>query len=235
MTTTSVHRLGGEIRLDERISWRAPGAEGTQQVSCYLIVGAAGAVLVDTGIRLHENVILERLGSLLPAGTPLSVLLTRTEMESCLNLPIIEERFGVEAVWYTGGITVPRSTAEVRRVSVEPGTSLWIEPYPTLRLELISPMLRLLPTLWVHEPHSGALLTSDGFTHGDRPVESGLHKFQWFRRAETSAIAAHVRQVVAERSIRFIAPGYGEPFTGEDRVRAEAEALAVTLERIGLS
>lgn len=231
--TTTVHRLGGEIDLDERVSWCPPDLRAAQPVSCFLIAGETGALLVDTGIRAHQDAVLDALGELVDRSVPLSVLLTRTEMECCLNLPAIEERFPIEAVWYTGGITVPRSRAEVRRVSVEPGTSRWVEPHPGLRIELISPLLRLLPTLWVHEPETGTLLTSDGFTHGDGPAENGLAKFRWFTRAETGPIAEHVRAVVAERDIRRIGPGYGRPFEGAE-VDVQTEALAQAIERIGL-
>lgn len=237
VTTTSVHRIGGEIALDHTVSWAPPGASGSQEVSAYLVRGASGAVLVDTGLRLHEDAVLAQLSELLEDGQPLSVLLTRTEMECCLNLPAIEAAFGLDAVWYTGGITVPRSHAEVRRVSVEPGTSQWVEPYPGLRLELISPMMRLLPTLWVYEPETASLLTSDAFTHGGvdgRPVESGLQKFAWFTRAETTAIAAHVRRVVEERPVALIGPGYGSPFEGANTVTAQALMLAVAIEKVGV-
>lgn len=234
MSTTTVHRLGAEIDLDERVSWCPPGVRASQLVSCYLIIGDAGALLVDTGIRVHEREVLDALGGLYDGRVPLSVLLTRTEMECCLNLPAIEARFPIDAVWYTGGITVPRSRAEVRRVSVEPGTSQWIEPHPGMRIELISPMMRLLPTLWVYEPETGTLLTSDAFTQGDGPPENGLAKFRWFTRADTGDIAAHVRSVVGERRISLIGPGYGRPFEGEE-VAAQSAALAAAIERIGLS
>ena len=234
MSATTVHCLGGDIDLDERVSWCPPGVRASQPVSCYLIIGETGALLVDTGIRAHEQEVLAALQELYDGGVPLSVLLTRTEMECCLNLPAIESRFPIDAVWYTGGITVPRSHAEVRRVSVEPGTAQWIEPHPGMRIELISPMMRLLPTLWVHEPETGTLLTSDAFTHGDGPAENGLAKFRWFTRAETGDIAAHVRSVIAERRISLIGPGYGRPYEGEE-VAEQTAALAAAIERIGLS
>ncbi|WP_193598281.1 hypothetical protein [Microbacterium sp. YJN-G] len=234
MSSVTVHRIGGEIELDDRVSWCPPGVRASQPVSCYLIVGETGMLLVDTGIRAHEIEVLAALRELYDDALPLSMLLTRTEMECCLNLPAIEKRFPIEAVYYTGGITVPRSRAEVRRVSVEPGSSQWIEPHPGMRIELISPLMRLLPTLWVHEPETGTLLTSDAFTHGDGPAENGLAKFRWFSRAETGGIAAHVREVVADRRIVAIGPGYGRPFQGEE-VAVQAAALADAIERIGLS
>ena len=234
---TRVHRLGGEILLDERVSWCPPGVRRNQPVNAYLIRGEKGSVLVDSGVRLHERQILAQLEDLLAPGEPLTILLTRTEMECCLNIPAIEARFPVAAVWYTGGITVPRSTAPVRRISVEPGTSLEVEVAEGLVLELVSPLFRLLPTLWVFDRASGVLLTSDAFTHGDGspnpdPAE-GLVKFAWFRAADTAPIAADVRRAVGTRPVTAIGPGYGLPFVGRDECRHAAEALAERLEAVG--
>lgn len=234
MPAITITRLGGDIELDERVSWCPPATRGSQPVSCYLIQSPTGDLLVDTGLRLHEEAVLADIDRLHDRSRPLSVLLTRTEMECCLNLPAIEERFGLHEVWYTGGITVPRSHAAVRRVSVEPGSSSWIEPHPGLRLELISPLVRLLPTLWVYEPESATLLTSDAFTHGQGPIDDGLAKFSWFRRAVTTPIAEHLRRIPAERPVRRIGPGYGDEFTG-DAVADEFARLADAVQEVGLS
>jgi glyoxylase-like metal-dependent hydrolase (beta-lactamase superfamily II) len=237
-----VCRLGGEILLDERVSWCPPGVRRSQPVNAYLIRGERGSVLVDTGVRLHEAQILAQLEELLEPGEPLSILLTRTEMECCLNIPAIEERFPVASVWYTGGITVPRSSAPVRRVSVEPGTSLEVEVAEGLVLELVSPLLRLLPTLWVFDPSSGALLTSDAFTYRAGPDDGdpddgdpadGLVKFQWFANADTAPIAADVRSIVGGRDVTAIGPGYGLPFVGRDVCQQAAEQFSGHLEEVG--
>jgi hypothetical protein len=232
-----VYRLGGEILLDERVSWCPPGVRRNQPVNAYLIRGVGGSVLVDAGVRLHEVEMLAQLGELLEPGEPLSILLTRTEMECCLNIPAIEERFTVDSVWYTGGITVPRSSAPVRRVSVDPGTSREVEVADGLVLELVSPLLRLLPTLWVFEPSSGVLLTSDAFTHRASPDEAdpadGLVKFAWFANADTAPIAADVRRIVESRGVTAIGPGYGLPFVGRDECLRAAEELAAHLEEVG--
>jgi glyoxylase-like metal-dependent hydrolase (beta-lactamase superfamily II) len=232
-----VYRLGGEILLDGRVSWCPPGVRRSQPVNCYLIRGERGAVLVDTGVRLHERKILAQLEELVEPGEPLSILLTRTEMECCLNIPAIEERFSVASVWYTGGITVPRSNAPARRISVDPGASLEVEVAEGVVLEIISPLLRLLPTLWIFDRASGVLLTSDAFTHhsgSDAPVpDDGIVKFQWLRGADTGPIAADVYRIVENRQVTAIGPGYGIPVVGRAECRRAAEELAACLEKVG--
>lgn len=232
-----IHRLGADIILDEQVSWCPPGVRVSQPVNCYLIKGSAGSVLVDTGIRLHEAEIIRQLESLLEPGERLAVVLTRTEMECCLNLPAIEARFDVESVWYTGGITVPRTSATPRRIMVTPGTSLEVEIMAGLTLEFVSPLMRLLPTLWIFDPVSGALLTSDAFTHGSygsSNAAAGLHKFQWFAQADTRGIARDVEEVIRERRVQAIGPGYGEPFVGMAESAAEATALAAAIRKAGI-
>lgn len=231
-----VHRLGGEILLDESVSWCPPGVRRPQSVNAYLIRAEGGAVLVDTGVRLHEREILAQLDDLLDPEEPLSILLTRTEMECCLNIPAIEAHREVEAVWFTGGITVPRSAAPARRVAVDPGTSASVEVRDGVVLQLVSPLLRLLPTLWVFDPPSGVLLTSDAFTHGTASggdPRDGLRKFRWFGEADTRPIADDVRRVVHELPVTAIGPSYGTPFVGETECRREAESLAACLEEVG--
>jgi hypothetical protein len=232
-----IHRVGGDIELDERVSWCPPGVRRTQAVNSYLLRGPSGSVLVDTGVRLHKEEIIEQLDRLLSPGEPLSIVLTRTEMECCLNIPAIEEHFAVGSVWYTGGITVPRSKAESKRIAVDPGTSRRVEVLDGVVVELISPLLRLLPTLWVFDPESGGLLTSDAFTHGgsaELETREGLRKFRWLTGADTGPIARNIRDIFRDREVRAVGPGYGAPFVGADVCLEQASELAWAIEEMGI-
>lgn len=231
-----VYRLGGDILLDERVSWCPPGFRVTQPVNCYLIKGSKGSVLVDTGIRRHGTEVIGQLESLLDPGERLAVVLTRTEMECCLNLPAIEARFDVESVWYTGGITVPRTSATPRRIMINPGTSLEVEVMDGLTLEFVSPLMRLLPTLWIFDPVSRALLTSDAFTHGSYGASNagaGLRKFQWFSLADTTDIARDVEETVHRLNVKALGPSYGAPIVGHSECSAEASVLAEAIRKVG--
>lgn len=232
-----IYRLGGDIELDERVSWCPPGIRRTQAVNCYLIKGPSGSVLVDTGVRLHQADIIEQLDRLLSPGEPLSIVLTRTEMECCLNIPAIEEHFNVDSVWYTGGITVPRSKAESKRIAVDPGTSMRVEVMDGVVVELVSPLMRLLPTFWVFDQESGWLLTSDAFTHrgSDGPdAREGLQKFRWFSGADTRPISRNIREIFRDREVLAVGPGYGTPFVGKDMCLEQAEELARAIEEVGM-
>lgn len=233
-----VWQLGGTIRLNDQVSWCPPGTDRDQPLSCYLIKGRSGSVLVDSGIRQHEALIAEQLAELLEPGEPVAVVLTRTEMECCLNIPALEEKFAIESVWYTGGITVPRATATTHRIQVDPGTSEHEEVIPGITLEFISPLFRLLPTFWVYDGESRVLLTSDAFAYvhegGGDPMD-GLTKFRWFESADTSAIAKAVLDTISSREIDAIGPGYGSPILGRDNCLVEARRLSATIQSVGIA
>ena len=76
-----VFALGGLVEIDERLSWAGRSASGLTPVNCYLIRAEQGSVLVDTGVGAHAGQVVGQLLSLLPEGSRLSVVLTRTEMD----------------------------------------------------------------------------------------------------------------------------------------------------------
>ncbi|MFE3175228.1 MBL fold metallo-hydrolase [Amycolatopsis sp. NPDC059090] len=230
-----VFRLGGSVPLDGRVSWAPAGVRGTQPLNCYLIRSAAGAVLIDTGVRAHAARIVAQLREVLPANTPLAVVLTRTEMDCCLNLPEIEAAFPVTAVHYTGGITVPVVDAARERITVEEGRPLELEPIPGVPLRIHAPRLRLLPTLWPYDPVSQTLFTSDAFCHNRTEADEAPDpaavaaqlrvKFSWLDHADTAPVSDDLRAVFAAEPVETIAPGHGFPLLGKETVAAHVEAV----------
>lgn len=242
-----VVRLGGLAPVGADVSWCPPGISGWQPINAYLIRRGGSAVLIDTGVGMHADAVRAQLRALLEPGTTLSVILTRTEMECCLNLPALESEFTVDQVWYTGGITVPVTNAVARRINIDAGSSIDHEVATGITLRLYSPLLRLLPVLWVGDPVSGTLLTSDSFSHLLTDAEgtvlpydvANLHafhdlKFGWIESAEAAedvtAIAENLRGIVHERDWIAVGPTYGAPVVGIDAVRAQGEQLAAHLE-----
>lgn len=232
-----VWQLGGSIRLNNQVSWCPPGTDRGQPLSCYLIKGSSGSVLVDSGIRQHEAQIVEQLNELLEPDEPVAIALTRTEMECCLNIPALEEMFSIESVWYTGGITVPRARAATHRITVDPGTARHEEVLPGVTLEFISPLFRLLPTFWLYDGESRVLLTSDAFSYvyegGADPLE-GLTKFRWLESTDTTGIATDLLGTITSRDVDAIGPGYGSPIIGRDNCVLEAQRLAAAIQSVGI-
>lgn len=248
-----VWRLGGDVELDGRISWFPANVRGRKPVNSYLVRGSGSAVLIDTNVRVHEQLMLRQLRSLVEPGTPMAIVLTRTEMDCCLNIPAIEEEFDVRSVFFVGGITVPASKAQVQRLPLAEGQSLTIEPVAGLPMRLVAPRLRLLPTVWVHEPVSKVLFTSDSFCHamaaaeGQGPVitdvgqaddaeevESQLMtKLAWMRKTDTGVIRDDFLEIFADLEVEVLAPGHGRPFSGRAVIDRQRDLIADVISRVG--
>jgi len=181
--------LGGMIELDRRVSWAPPGSSGYQPSNAYLMSGDAGSgrLLIDTGLAVHSEQILDGLAQRIGEGGGISIFFTRAEMDCVSNLEPIASRFDVERL-FTGGIINPfdafadlRGAAlrgrrhQVDRQRTEGGDALTratsIEVAPGRVLEIEAPLLKLLPTFWGWDAETGTLFTSDTFTHcvTDRP------------------------------------------------------------------
>jgi flavorubredoxin len=238
-----VYRLGGDVTLDGRLSWVPPAVTGRQPANCYLIRTADGAALIDTGVRIHASTIVGQLRHLLEPETPVDVVLTRTEMDCCLNIPAMAEHITIRGIHYTGGITVPRTDAEVRRICVAEGTPSRVSLAGGIELIIHAPRLRLLPTLWPYDPVSRTLFTSDSFCHnrgpGDVTADDVLlqlrTKFSWLEGTATEAVEQDLRTITHPdgKPVRAIAPGHGYPFIGEEAVARQVDLLSTALGEVG--
>lgn len=181
--------LGGSIPLDDRVSWVPDGATGFQPSNAYLLTEGSSTLLVDSGLAVHSEQILEDLAAVIGEGGELSIFFTRSEMDCVSNLEPIAGRFDIERL-FTGGVINPfdafddlsRMALRGRRHQIdaqrtEEGDSLAraaeIEVAPGRVLEVESPLLRLLPTFWGWDEGTGTLFTSDTFTHGVMSRQDG--------------------------------------------------------------
>ncbi len=91
-----LYRLGGQVELDERVSWVPPGTQGWLPANCYAVVEGDEVLLIDTGLACHEASVLGALDQLVEPGKKVKVFITRSEMDCVSNLGAIASRFGVE-------------------------------------------------------------------------------------------------------------------------------------------
>lgn len=244
-----LYALGDLIPLDGRVSWVAEGCSGYESFNCFLIREGDAALLVDTGAGAHAELVVDQLLGLLPEGSDLTILLTRTEPDCALNIPVIEQRFCVDAVHYTGGITLPHALrAETRRVRVNSGETEWLECANGIRLEVLSPRLRMLAALWAYDPVSRVFFTSEAFGHvrGTTRVvfdhapdaheirATLLAKFWWLARADTHLVADEVHRLFAERDVDAIAPTHGSALVGREQVHRHAGAVERVIRELSL-
>jgi flavorubredoxin len=167
-----LYALGDTEKLDGRMSWMPSDVRGWQPVSCYLIKSADAAVMVDTGVAKHSEVIAKQL-HVLVNGLPVHVFFTRAESDAVGGLQTAANTVSVVGV-HAGGKHNPfdsfdgttdsdaSATRQVPAVSrIVPGRSLVISP--TLEIFIEHPLLRLLATYWVYHAPTKALFTSDSF------------------------------------------------------------------------
>jgi flavorubredoxin len=249
-----VFALGGTVKRDGRLSWVAPDATGYEPLSCYLLTGPEGSLLVDTGAGAHADRVLAQLGSVLQDGSKLSILLTRTEMDCPLNVPAIEAVYDVETLRFTGGVTIPRavSGAAVERFGVADHRTITLEAAPGIVLEICTPRLKLLPTLWPYDPVSKTLFTSDAFTYAgwdepdgdllltdrdgpdpERVRASLLTKFAYFASANTRPIADDLCAIFERWEVETIAPTHGRVIHGRTTVARHVDVLERVLREVG--
>lgn len=190
-----LYALGASLPLDEGgLSW-APELPGRSQfVNAYLLLEGDRGLLVDTGVALHEEIILEQLAQVVPAGTTLTVFLTRAELDCLSNLGPIAREFTVDGVM-TGGSMNPFDAFDDVPWAGTPAAHFGIEQTnrgglsmvrtksldlgPERSLAVVTPVFRLLSTFWLYDAQTATLFTSDLFGHTDsgaaleRTIESG--------------------------------------------------------------
>jgi hypothetical protein len=258
-----LHVLGGLIELDGRVSWAPATARGYQPSNCYALVEGDRVLLVDTGLAVHEDAVLDGLASLIGDGAPLTMFFTRGEMDCVSNLEPIGRRFDIEAL-YTGGATNPFDAFDElnairlrgRRQQIDQkgagGDSMartpLIEFAPKRALEIESPLLRLLPTFWGWDATTGALFTSDSFTHGtlnDRSAsrvidavegvtldEVASHlfaKYWWLPQATTEPLREWLAAKFEQLDPEIVAPTRGCVLRGRQVVRRHLELMLAAL------
>ena len=171
-----LYRLGGTIPVDGRTTWFAPHARGHAPVSCYLVLEGASALLIDTGLPIHESLILRQLEECLPKDAELSVLVTRpVEFESLGNVDAIVKRFPVKAFYaripgYAQQPAISSLQPMLERIdwrAINAADLIDVDVHRPGRrtLDVIPPLLRLLMTSWVYDKETRTLFTSDAFTH----------------------------------------------------------------------
>ncbi|HMJ03651.1 MAG TPA: MBL fold metallo-hydrolase [Conexibacter sp.] len=203
--------LAHPYELDGRVSTHAADARGFAPMNSYLLVEGDAALLVDTGLSVHEHALIAQLEALLPADATLSLLPTRIgEFAPICNVRALVERFatgtlygsqGDPALWVDfrpehapyGSPTRQGAMADLDVALLSGATTLTVDPGGVRVVDCFPAPLRLLPAFWAYDRATRTLFTADAFTHAWRADERG----PWVVRdvddaPDAAAVCAHM-------------------------------------------
>jgi flavorubredoxin len=175
--------FGPRIPLDERISWAWPDVwGGLQPMNGYLLIEDDAALIVDPGPAFGAELVERQLRSILPAGSPVSIFMTRSEFDTFGALPRIAETYAIQHLFAGGYINLLDGYSSIAKVDTAGSTEhVSLErvgtggtlPIAEGRYVLVvRPAFRMITSYWLFDQATGALFTSDAFGHGTTPSMS---------------------------------------------------------------
>lgn len=252
--TDNIYVLSDLEPADPARSWLPSDTSGFEPFNKYVFLEDDCALLIETGAAAHDESIQQSLREIVKDRL-LVILPTRSELESIGNMGSIIDNFPrVELITTTRALP-PLGLAHMRpdrRESVKArrivrGEKLAGAGFPTL--DTVTPIIRILNTIWIHDRRSGILFTSDTFSNEllpDRETptirrdsfglpdvaavrRSIIARFDWVERARTQALQRQWADLFAHIKPTGIAPSLGRVTMG-----AHAAADAIDLYRRAL-
>ena len=224
-------------------SWLPADAKGFEPFNKFVLLQGDHALLLETGAAAHCESVQESLREIVGDRT-LVILPTRSELESIGNMGSIIDHFPRVELLTTTRALPPLGLAHMRperRQSVKArrivrGETLGGVGFPTL--DTITPVIRILNTIWIYDQASGVLFTSDFFSNDLLTDESTptirrdlsalpepatlrrsiVARFDWLERAHTDLLKAQWDDLFGRIKPKGLAPSLGRVTLGDDVV-----------------
>jgi flavorubredoxin len=252
------YRLGGFVELDGQVSW-APRLPGRYQpINCYLVDKKEGAVLIDTGLAAHQQIVLRQLNETFDPRRPISLFLTRPELECAGNVGAVHKALTLKEIVavavnpfdaYEEGV---EGVVPVRMLPLAIVRSIPIGEPPSLCV--VPTIIRILSTFWVFDQETKTLFSSDWFGHtsvsspSDSVVISSpandsttyqsarahvLAKYWWLPLATTKAMIGFLEGLFDQHDVERIAPTHGCVLESRPVVRNHRDMMLRLLQEVG--
>lgn len=230
--------LCNPYRLDGRVTTYPVEHRGYASMNCYLATEGSSALLVDTGLTVHQDAILAQLGELIPERATLSLLPLRFgEFGGVCNVRSIAERFGVARLygrffgepweWLDFRPDLDREEGPVggalRTITSEPLPShgpIRVDPAGQRTIRTLAAPMRLLGSPWAYDEATGTLFTTELFGWMTRNGSAG----PWTASVEDTVTAEFVYEMLVRNRFWWMPGG------SLGRMRAELETLFETYE-----
>jgi flavorubredoxin len=188
--------LSDLVPVDGRVSWIAPGARGFEPYNEYVVLAGDRALLIDTGVAVHEASIIESLRDVV-GSRRLTVWISRIELDCIGNLAAVLEAFpGAQVA--TANVINPvtlvhlaEGTPAPRPTHMRFGVSLEEIGFPGV--QVLDPVIKTLGTSWLWHAESETLFSTDSFcTDLMRNADDAVVR----READPSSDPARIHEAV---------------------------------------
>lgn len=224
--------LSDLVPVDGRVSWVVPGARGFEPYNEYVLLAGDRALLIDTGVAVHEASIMESLREVV-GSRRLTVWISRIELDCVGNLAAVLDTFpGAQVA--TANVINPvtlvhlaEGTPAPRPTHMRYGVSLEEIGFPGI--QVIDPVIKTLGTSWLWHAESGTLFPTDSFctdlmSSADEPVirrepgpssvpeklhEAVLCKFDWLKRVKSDQLLQRWDDLFSKVHPSVLAPIHG--------------------------
>jgi hypothetical protein len=251
-----LYALGECIENDGRVSWLAPSAGGYEPLNVYLLTEGRNGLVIDSQVAVIGDTVEAQARQF--DLDHVTMMLTRcVEFDSVGNAERLFDALPVRVLY---GHYPPHEWVYIRRdVPAQiPYESRMMAKYDTITLAperevaVLPAPLRLLACAWLHDPATGTLFTSDGFSHvrakepsqrvvteetDDTTLEDVLAhlscKYDWLQSANTDHPRRLLDEVFANYDMDRIAPVSGCVLSGRAVIERHRQMLDEALRILG--
>jgi flavorubredoxin len=245
-----LYALGAAIPLDGRVSWVPSGARGYQASNAHLLLDDRGALLYDTGVEAVGPAVLRQLEALLTPGSPLTIVVSRPELDCSGSMPELARLYRVSGAgaYDFSRVGVRPLRFESPSGRLEPGSAIQLGT--DRRVLCVPAAIRMLMTRWLYDEATRTLFTADAFTHATASTPDGARvlrdptppavedvaaslaaKFWWLPYLKSSGVREAVERLFRAHPVEALAPSYGAVILGRAAVEAHVGAVVAAIRR----
>jgi hypothetical protein len=238
-----LYALTGVYELDGLVASHPRDARGFSTMNCYLLIDDHEALLINTGFSVHQNLVLGGLTELV-GDRALSLAICRPEFCSMCNVRPIADAFDLKMIHQLNPVHPsrfqnfrPEFSGVGRLEGVDYGPLRnGMEIDIGRRIDVLLPMIRLLPTPWLFDHETRTLFTGDVFCWNWEAVADGPlaangwllgdpsldectvehvgeallgARYWWLAGADTRPLREWLDGTFARYEVDFVAPDHG--------------------------